>query len=499
MRPLLTRMVEGAYDTPLPLADDLVQDLELQRLFDVMGGSDNFIVEVAREAVLGGLTDVDAILYRQSAIKDCLRQADVVRELYGIAVEAMTADRTVHLGIFSRSPVSVLNRAVEVMQLFMQSLRKLRAMADGEAQGFRSQAFVRFFRMVEDELTDEYLGTLEEHLRRLRLRDGVLISAELGEGNKGRNYVLRTAPERTWVDRLGMGRRTGLSFRIADRDESGSRALGDLRGMGINLVANAAAQSADHILSFFRSLRSELGFYIGCLNLHEEMVRRGQVVCFPTPEPSAAKSLSYERLYDICLSLSIDDPVVANDGDLATKSLVIITGANRGGKSTLLRSLGVAMLMMQSGMFVAASTFRSNVCTGLFTHFKREEDATMTSGKLDEELSRMSAIVDNIRGGGFLLCNESFASTNEREGSEIAGQIVRALIERGIKVAFVTHMFDLAQSFMKSGRESILFLRAERRSDGERTFRVVVGDPLPTSHGEDLYRRVFESIAVQNG
>ncbi len=36
-----------------------------------------------------------------------------------------------------------------------------------------------------------------------------------------------------------------------------------------------------------------------------------------------------------------------------------------------------------------------------------------------------------------------------------------------------------------------LFLRAERRPDGQQTFRVVVGEPLPTSHGADVYRRVF--------
>ena len=45
-------------------------------------------------------------------------------------------------------------------------------------------------------------------------------------------------------------------------------------------------------------------------------------------------------------------------------------------------------------MFVAAESFAANVCAGIFTHFKREEDATMTSGKLDEELARMSAIAE---------------------------------------------------------------------------------------------------------
>lgn len=196
-------------------------------------------------------------------------------------------------------------------------------------------------------------------------------------------------------------------------------------------------------------------------------------------------------LYDVCLSLNLEGRAVGNDVAGDGKLLVMITGANRGGKSTFLRSAGLAQLMMQCGMFVPAESHRAEVRGGIFTHFKREEDAAMKSGKLDEELNRMSSIIDKIRPGGIALLNESFASTNEREGSEIARQIVRALLEAGVRVFYVTHMFDLAQGVYRSGLETALFLRAERLVDGRRTFRVVEGEPLPTSYGEDLYVRIF--------
>lgn len=61
-----------------------------------------------------------------------------------------------------------------------------------------------------------------------------------------------------------------------------------------------------------------------------------------------------------------------------------------------------------------------------------------------------------------------------------------------IKVLYVTHLFDLAEGFWSEGRADALFLRAERRPDGVRTFRIIEGEPLPTSFGEDVYRRVFE-------
>ena len=105
----------------------------------------------------------------------------------------------------------------------------------------------------------------------------------------------------------------------------------------------------------------------------------------------------------------------------------------------------------------------------------------------------MSVIVDHLTPDGLVLLNESFASTNEREGSEIARQIVRALLESGTKVCYVTHMFDLADGFHREPPAPTLFLRAERLSDGERTYRLIEGEPLPTSFGEDIFRRVFES------
>ena len=112
----------------------------------------------------------------------------------------------------------------------------------------------------------------------------------------------------------------------------------------------------------------------------------------------------------------------------------MITGANSGGKSTFLRSVGQAQLMMQAGMFVSAEALATEVRDGLLTHFKREEDATMESGKLDEELRRMNDVVARAAPNSMVLFNESFAATNEREGSEIARQITTALVDCGVKV-----------------------------------------------------------------
>ena len=284
-----------------------------------------------------------------------------------------------------------------------------------------------------------------------------------------------------------------FTYTLSERDESGARALSELRDRGLNASANALAQATDHILSFFSALRSELAFYVGCLNLHETLSGYGAPSCFPLPLGLQERKHLTKELYDVSLALQMDKKISGNTVQAEHIHLVIITGANRGGKSTFLRSIGTAQLMMQCGMFVPAESFTANITDGIFTHFKREEDSSMKSGKLDEELRRMNDILNNVTTNSLLLFNESFAATNEREGSEIARQITRALYAKKIKVFFVTHLFDFAESIYREKTDKMLFLRAERQSDTKRTFRILEGKPLQTSFGDDVYAQVFRS------
>jgi DNA mismatch repair ATPase MutS len=476
----------------------LTQDLELNTLFNAMAQGDQYLFTVAKTALFTSLNDPEAIRYRQSVLADCLDQPVVVRQIYDLTVEALDAQRKIW-GFWEKSADSILHHALQVLEVLTTYLKNLRKIANDNAERFHSEGFTRLFAMLAHDLSDDYFETIAEHLRELKFRRGVLISARLGVGNKGANYILlrpRIMRWRDWLPLVSTDGRSGYTFHIAERDESGSQALANLRGRGINLVANALEQSTDHILSFFRVLRAELAFYVGCLNLHARLRAKGEPVCTPVPLAMDASMLSAEGLYDVCLSLRIGQRAVGNALHADHKSLVVITGANQGGKSTFLRSVGVAQLMMQSGMFVPAASFRANVCDGVFTHYKREEDASMKSGKLDEELSRMSIIADTITPHALLLCNESFAATNDREGSEIARQVVRALIEADVKVFFVTHLFDFAHGFYAQGLDMALFLRAERQPDGQRTFRLFEGEPLPTSYGEDSYQRIFGSVSL---
>jgi DNA mismatch repair ATPase MutS len=472
----------------------LVQDLELDTLLRTMAGSDQFVLEVAQQALLSGLTnDLDTILYRQAILKDCLRNPVVVRGLYDLMTAVAEQTRRQWWGLSSDYPGSMLYSSVDLMETFIGVLRQLRSIAEEHAAGFASEGFTSMFTMLRKELSEEYLATIKDHLRELKFRKGALLSAELGDSNEGTKYMLRKAPgnKQNWLDRiLGKGP-PSYTFRLDPHDESGGRILSDMRNRGIIRVARTLAQSADHVLGFFKMLRTELAFYIACLNLHGDLLSKGMPIAFPIPRPAGERRHEFSGLYDVCLVLTMNRGVVGNTVNADRKNLVIVTGANQGGKSTFLRSIGLAQLMMQCGLLVGAEAFKAAICPALLTHYKREEDTTMKSGKFDEELARMSDIADHVVPNALLLFNESFAATNEREGSDIARQIVRALLGKGMKIFYVTHLYEFARGFFEDKSDGALFLRAERQADGTRTFKLIEGEPLQTSFGEDLYHQVF--------
>lgn len=477
---------------------DLIQDLELETLWRAMSQDDPVVYVAARTALLSGLNTVEQIRYRQAVLSDALGHPDVVRVIYELAVQAIAEDRKVFRNSFSitHNSSSLLSSSISRLETFIPHLKRLRELTDEHADKFTSHGFTQLFHTIGHELDKDYFEEASEHLHYLRFGDGLLMSARLGATGQGIDYVLR-APKpdnRRFRFRHVMLERPTHSYTVPPRDEAGGEALRLLRDRGVSLAANALGQSTDHILSFFTALRAELGFYVGCLNLHDTLAAKGEPECLPEPQPLGSSVWSAHALYDPCLSLRVPDRVQGNDLFADGKPLLVVTGANQGGKSTFLRGLALAQLMMQAGMAVPALSFSATIATGVFTHYKREEDPTMNRGKFDEELARMSTLVTAIKPGAMLLCNESFAATNEREASEIADEFIHAMKDIDVKLVFVTHLYSLAHRYHQQHAETTVFLRAERGDDGQRPFLLIPGDPLPTSYGEDLYRRTFSDV-----
>ncbi|MCC3372495.1 hypothetical protein [Cohnella sp. REN36] len=492
MKPYL--LYECREFVPLQPAADLafMEDLQVEPLLEAMSRGDRFVLETARKLVPRLEIEPSDILYRQQMAADCIRHPALIEEIYEIAsrVELQSADyRTQMKPSFSRnvSVVEKLKTAVALTEWIIQTLRTLRTMGKTRLGSDQTEGLNCLFRRLDEAYPDSFLSDAENHCRLLRQavqERRLRIGASLGDGMKGTNYTLRQVRA---ASKFSLLRRPGKSgsLRMA-------HSLAEIEDSALANVLRIVKRFADDTLRFFDQLRFESSFYVGCVRLHETLAERGCEVAFPIPLPAHERCLSFSGLYDPGLALSqIGRLPVSNDWNGKGALLLMISGTNQGGKTTFLRSIGVAQLMMQCGLFVPASSFCANVCDCMFTHFTREEDESMRSGKLDEELARLDGIVSHLTVRSLLLLNEPFASTTERDGSAIGKDLLSVCYALQLKVCIVTHFYELADWAYSQQLDRADFLSPERGEEGYRSFKLQRRKPSPTSYGEDLYKRTL--------
>lgn len=469
---------------------DLRADLQLDDIVAAMAGGDQEMAVAIVAALAQSATNNAAIIgHRQAVLADAMANPEQFTTLYRVARQSARGTSRSGRGLLGDSSAAIASAAVNTLTEQVATLAKLRdVLAAGH---WDSPAMRDLAEQAGRDLDPEYLAELAAAVGALRPGGTLVASARLGWGNEGSQYVLRRPerePGRRWP-RLGRAEREIIRF--DERDDSAAQSLAQLRDDLTSPIAGLLRGAAENITRFLADLAEQSALYVGALNLARETAARGIRTTVPLVSDDAGGIGQFTGLVDLALALRFDGPVVANTLDAGQARAVIVTGANQGGKSTFLRSLGQAQLMAQAGLQVAAQQWTGYAGAGLFTHFTREEDRSMRSGRLDDELARLDGIVSALRSGSMLLSNESLSSTNEREGSALAEQVVGALIQGGVRVVYVTHLYEFAAAV--AAQPGYLLLRAPRSQDGSRSFRLEVGPPTQTSYGLDLYDQIIGS------
>lgn len=197
-----------------------------------------------------------------------------------------------------------------------------------------------------------------------------------------------------------------------------------------------------------------------------------------------------------------NEGIVANDLDFDRDHIIyILTGANRGGKTTVSQAIGLLYALAQGGIYVPADSFEYVPVDGVYTHFPADEDKTMNLGRLGEECSRFKELFDACTDKSLLLLNETFSTTSFEEGYYIARDCVRAMLSKRIRTIYNTHMHKLARDIdeMNEGeyKASSLIVKSE---NGRCTFRIGVAPPEGLSYARDIadkYGVTYELLTKQ--
>ncbi|QHQ59833.1 hypothetical protein Ana3638_02625 [Anaerocolumna sedimenticola] len=125
------------------------------------------------------------------------------------------------------------------------------------------------------------------------------------------------------------------------------------------------------------------------------------------------------------------------------------------------------------------------------THFPDEEDRELKTGLLEQELHRLHDLIPHMKKDSLLLMNETFSTTTEYDASYLAEQITAAFRSCGLLTIFVTHLYQFAHKLYTEAPKDCIFFRANRNSDGSRTFTLETGEPVKSSYALDLYHEIL--------
>ena len=251
-------------------------------------------------------------------------------------------------------------------------------------------------------------------------------------------------------------------------------------------------------------LADELLFYLRFIGLEKKLTEHGIPCC--VAESSDGDTVLrdfYNVKLAICrLNGTVEEDIVCNDLDFTKeKTVQILTGPNRGGKTVLTQGIGLVFLLYQSGVFVPASSAKIRSCDGIYTHFPVDEEKTVSLGRLGEESERFNEICKTASQNSLLLFNESFATTSHTESLYIAEDVLKYLCCTGIRTVFNTHMHELAENADKisgsagSGFGAVSIVM--ENDDGKRSYKICCKKPDGKSYAHEIaykYGITFEQL-----
>jgi DNA mismatch repair protein MutS len=183
------------------------------------------------------------------------------------------------------------------------------------------------------------------------------------------------------------------------------------------------------------------------------------------------------------------DKFVPNDVTLTDEARVIVlTGPNMAGKSTILRQIGLIALMSHMGSFVPASDAEIGVVDRLFTRVGASDNLARGQSTFMVEMAETSAILHTATARSLVLLDEIGRGTSTYDGVSIAWAVTEHLHNvTGCKTVFATHYHELTQladelsavrNFNVAVRESgdrILFLHRLEPGGADRSYGIEVG------------------------
>lgn len=244
----------------------------------------------------------------------------------------------------------------------------------------------------------------------------------------------------------------------------------------------------------------EVQFYLAYLAYIDPIRGAGLELCYPTITAHSTE-VSAERTFDIALAdkLAGGRPsVVTNDIQLdAPERIVVVSGPNQGGKTTLARTFGQIHYLAALGLPVPGVAVKLSLFDHIYTHFEREESMETLRGKLQDDLLRIHDILDEATGSSIIIMNELFTSTTLQDAIFLGTKIVQQIVELDARCVYVTFVDELS---LLGPATASMVSTVEPEHPEERTYKLVKRAADGQAHAvavADKYDLTYEKLKAR--
>lgn len=422
----------------------------------------------------------DTLLYRRELFSALLNDESAEEKLSSMT-DALEASEMLYKALISAQ--SEKTAAIVFVRLFVRVADFLERSAQLSAYGYLAQ---RFSGEMENILTSpDFKAARERTAELIKNLDSV---NRLALKTDSENATVQKFAENGIADAL-RACASELEIEISEKPVTPFAMQKELADSLAQLFPDECAKATEFLTSNRALITGELFDYIPELKFLTETLRftkrataSGLPYCFP--ELVESKRIELKNVYDVTLLKKEGTSIVPNDVNFTeNEPFFYLTGANGGGKTTYIRTVGGAMLLFLAGAPVFCEGGSASLLSAVFTHFPRDERFEGTGRFLDEK-NRVHAMLEKLDGNALVLLNETFATTGEEKAIEQTGILADTLYSSGNFGLYITHQHGLSKTDIP-----FLGVTVDENDRNRRTYKIEKRRLPPKSFAKDILEK----------
>lgn len=463
------------------ISEEVFFDVKLDALLN----SDVFAVmsELCNKENITNRQEVFKVLEDENALysfEDILNTINIINDLDKKYINEICVEEKAFVFL------AIINRVIE----FSEKVAKLNANS--------SILLTRFIDYFKNAIIDErYIAIKNECLS---LQSKVSEMNSFSFTIQGENLKVSLAKDVSYSDKLiksaqNLGLKNNFQKKVFEKELSAPiiSAFCKMKNECYSLIKEFYEKNAAFYDSEIIEYKSQLEFFVNVSKLFIKVRERNIPVVYPIID-SSKKEIFIADAYDISLIAKNQSFIIPNDIDFSDKyTFTFLTGANGGGKTTYLRTIGINMLLALNGAPIAAKSANIYPISKMFTHFPRDERFENTGRFVDEE-NRIAKILEHLDDDSMILLNETYSTTSKEVAVAKTNELATKLSAMNVFGIYITH-----QHSVDSGEIPILSVIVDENDENKRTYKISKLAQEKKSFAEDILKKYdLTKEALQN-